>query len=143
MSYDNPWTYNGEIFDTDNIQDHYGYVYCIENLLTGRKYLGRKYFWQKRKEKGKRRRVTKESDWKKYYGSSDELKADVKEFGKENFKRTIISLHKTPGKVNFHETKSLFEHEVLSRRLPNGEFMYYNSNILSRYFRKDYSDENT
>jgi hypothetical protein len=39
MSYDNPWRYNGEIFDSDDIKDYYGFVYLIECLENDRKYL--------------------------------------------------------------------------------------------------------
>jgi len=95
---------------------------------------------QKRKPKGGKRRVTSESDWKKYYGSSPELKADVKKYGKLNFKREILSLHETKGKVNFEETKQLFLHNVLTEALDDGTPMYYNSNILGRYMRKDYGN---
>ena len=71
-------------------------------------------------------------------GSSAELKADIKNFGKSNFKREIISLHKTLGKVNYEETKQLFLHNVLMEALDDGTPAYYNSNILGRYMRKDY-----
>ena len=138
--YENAWTYQGTTFTSDDINDFFGYVYCITNLQTGRKYIGRKYFVQKRKPrsgKGKRR-VTSESDWKKYYGSSDELKGDLKKFGKGIFKREILSLHKTKGIVNFEETKQLFLNNVLTEALDDGTPAYYNSNILGRYMRKDY-----
>ena len=75
--YENPWYYKGTAFTSDDIGDFFGYVYCITNKTTGKKYIGRKYFVQKRKPKGGKRRVTSESDWKKYYGSSPELKADI------------------------------------------------------------------
>jgi hypothetical protein len=51
-----------------------------------------------------------------------------------------LSLHKTPGKTNFEETRQLFIHGVLTESLDTGGPAYYNSNILSRYFRKDYYD---
>ena len=143
--YENPWTYQGSTFTSDDINSFFGYVYRITNLQNGRQYIGRKYFVQKRKPRGGKRRVTSESDWKKYYGSSPELKEDIKHYGKNNFRREIISLHETLGKVNYEETKQLFLHNVLIESLDNGEPAYYNSNILGRYMRKNYGNfaENT
>jgi hypothetical protein len=137
-SYTNPWLYNGKPFDSDDIQDYFGFVYLIRNNLNDRKYIGRKYLWSYRTPKGKKRKVKSESDWKNYYGSCPELKEDIQKFGRENFSRTILSLHKTKGKTNFEETRQLFAHNVLTEGLDNGVPRYYNSNILNRYFRKDY-----
>ena len=138
--YENPWTYQGSTFTSADIDNFFGFVYLITNLQTGKKYIGRKYFTQRRKPRGGKRRVTSESDWKKYYGSSPELKADVKRLGKEAFKREIISLHKTLGKVNYEETKQLFLNNVLTESLDDGSPAYYNSNILGRYMKKDYGN---
>lgn len=143
MSYENPWIYLGEVFDSDNIQDNFGFVYHIECIETSRCYIGRKYFWSFRKPKGKSRKVRAESDWKKYYGSCPELKEDVKKYGKDKFKRTILSLHKTLGKTNYEETRQLFLNNVLTESLDSGIPKYYNSNILSRYFRKDYYEQSS
>lgn len=139
-SYENKWRYNKKPFNSDDIMDNYGFVYLITNKTNGRKYLGRKYFWSFRTPKGKKRKVKQESDWKKYYGSCPELKEDVKKYGKENFDREILSLHETKGKCNFEETRQLFLNNVLTESLDTGGPLYYNSNILSRYFRKDYGD---
>ena len=138
--YENPWIYEGEPFTTDDIGDQFGFVYRITNIQTGKQYIGRKYFWQKRKPRGGKRRVTTESDWKRYYGSSDELKADRKLLGNQLFKREILSIQPTAGKVNFEETRQLFIHNVLTESLTDGTPAYYNSNILGRYYRKDYED---
>jgi len=134
--YENPWTYKGTTFSSDDIDSFFGFVYRITNLQSGRQYIGRKYFTQRRKPRGGKRKVTSESDWKKYYGSSAELKSDVKELGRSVFKREIISLHRTKGWVNYEETKQLFLNNVLSE-----EENYYNSNILGRYMKKDYYNE--
>ena len=64
----------GTPFDGSLIRDNYGFVYNITNLTNQRQYIGRKYFWQHRTPKGKKRKVKSESDWKKYYGSCPELK---------------------------------------------------------------------
>ena len=136
--YTNPWIYKGDIFNSDDINDNYGFVYRITNTTTGKSYIGRKYFVQKRKPKGGKRRVTSESNWKQYYGSSDELKSDIRRDGKDSFRREILSLHTTLGRTNYEETRQLFLNEVLTKRLTDGSPAYYNSNILGRYYRKDY-----
>ena len=138
IDYENPWLYKNTNFTSDDINDFFGFVYRITNNKNGREYIGRKYFWQKRKPKGGKRRVTSESDWKRYFGSSEELKQDIRRLGKEKFTRRIISLHRTLGKVNFEETRQLFLHGVLTEALEDGTPAYYNSNILGRYMKKDY-----
>ena len=140
IDYENPWIYEGNAFTSDDIGDYYGFVYRITNTTNGKSYIGRKYFVQKRKPKGGKRKVTSESDWKRYFGSSEELKQDIKRIGRSSFRREIISLHKTLGKVNYEETKQLFLHNVLMEALDDGTPKYYNSNILGRYMRKDYGN---
>jgi len=136
--YENPWTFLERDFNSCDVLDNYGFVYVITNLSTGRQYIGRKYFWSFRTPPGKKRKVKQESDWKKYYGSCPELKEDLKKFGKTNFKREILSLHKTKGLTNFEETRQLFLNNVLTEAMTDGTPAYYNSNILGRYMRKDY-----
>ena len=140
--YENPWLYEGKPFTSDDIDDFFGYVYRIVNLQNGREYIGRKYFWKFRTPKGKKRKVKSESDWKKYYGSCPELKEEIQQLGRQNFSRTILSLHNTAGKTNYEETKQLFSRGVLTEALSDGTPAYYNSNILSRYFRKNYFEGN-
>jgi len=141
MTYENPWRYLGETFDSDHIQDNFGFVYLIHCTETNRKYIGRKYFWAFRAPKGKKRKVKQESDWKKYYGSCPELKEDVIKYGKDKFIRTILSLHKDIKNINYEETRQLFLNDVLTESLDDGTPMYYNSNVLGKYFKKDYYEE--
>ena len=140
MSYENPWRFNGEIFESSDIQDNFGFVYLISCSKNNRRYWGRKYFWSFRKKGTNSRRTKMESDWKGYYGSCPELKEDIKKYGKEFFSREIISLHKTKGDCNYEETKQLFLNNVLKESLDDGTPAYYNSNILGRYMRKDYGN---
>jgi len=128
--YENPWTFNGKPFTSEDIQKYVGFVYVIIDKNTGRKYIGRKYFHTLRKTKGKTKRIRKESDWKKYYGSSGDLQADVQTFGKENFQRIILSLHTTKGDVNYEEVKQQFKNDVLE------DTIYYNDNINGKWYRK-------
>ena len=136
IDYENPWVYKDTTFTSDNIGNFFGFVYRITNLQSGKAYIGRKYFWQFRKPRGKSRKVRSESDWKRYYGSSEDLNADRKLIGNNCFRREIISLHETKGWVNYEETKQLFLNNVLSE-----DENFYNSNILGRYMKKDYYNE--
>ncbi len=136
--YENAWTYKGSTFTSADIDNLFGFVYRITNLQNGRQYIGRKYFQQHRKPRDGGRKRTSESDWKAYYGSSKELTEDRKLLGSNCFKREILSLHTTKGQVNFEETKQLFLHNVLTETLDGKIPLYYNSNILGRYMRKDY-----
>ena len=138
IDYENPWMFQEQPFLSENIGDSFGFVYRITNLQTNKQYIGRKYFVQKRKPRGGGRRVTSESNWKKYYGSCPELTTDIKTIGKELFKRELLSVHPTVGKTNYEETRQLFLNNVLTSKLDDGSPAYYNSNILGRYYRKDY-----
>ena len=138
IKYENPWRYNKRVFESIDIGEYYGFVYRIINNTNGREYIGRKYFWQFRTPKGKKRKVKSESDWKKYYGSCPELKEEIGKLGRKNFSRTILSLHTTKGKTNFEETRQLFAYRVITEQHDDGTPKYYNSNILSRSVRTEY-----
>jgi len=128
-----PWIYKQQTVDA--VPDNkYGFIYKITNLIDGRMYIGRKYFWSIRKVANKKKRVKKESDWKDYYGSSKELLNDIEILGKECFKREILSFHETKGEVNFMETYIQFKLDVLYAVNEDNIPLYYNKNILSRYF---------
>lgn len=133
------WYYDGQEFDETLAEQYYGFVYCIENLLDGRKYIGRKFFSKahSRQVKGKRKKSRVPSDWQNYWGSSDELLADIDKHGKESFRREIIKLCKTLGECKYQETKLQFQHDVLESKLANGQFAFYNSNIAMKYTRRN------
>ena len=105
--YENPWTYLERTFNSSDVRDYFGFVYLITNKSNQRQYIGRKYFWSFRTPPGKKRKVKQESDWKKYYGSCPELKEDLKRYGKEIFKREILSLHTTKGTCNYEENQAV------------------------------------
>ncbi len=117
------WTYQGREILPEDLESQYGFVYLITNLTNNRKYIGRKYLTKasSKKVKGKTKKIRVESDWKTYFGSSDELKKDVEVLGEENFKREILKFCKGRGEVNYWETKYIFESDAL---LSN---MWYNN----------------
>jgi hypothetical protein len=84
------------------------------------KYVGKKLLVSKRKlpplkGKTRRRSVVKETDWKKYYGSSEQVQQLVEDKGADNFHREILTLCKSKGELGYLEAKYQFEHDVLLR----------------------------
>lgn len=129
------WLYNGQLFDETLIADHYGFVYEIENLETGRKYIGKKFFWSAKtlpatKTRKRKKKVKVESDWRDYFGSSDSLKADVAELGASKFKRTILHLCKSKGECSYLEMKEQIVNDVLLK--PD---LYYNAFVGGKIHR--------
>ena len=73
------WFFNDEVFDENKIKEYIGFVYIITNNINGKKYIGKKNFFKKRKK------IVSVSDWKTYYGSSETLKNDIKKYYKTNY----------------------------------------------------------
>jgi hypothetical protein len=109
------WIYNLVPFTADQTEGYYGFVYIIRNNLTNKSYIGRKYFSKAstKQIKGKRKKIRKPSDWENYWSSSDELKNDIKKFGKENFTRIILHLCKTRATCSYMETWEIFKNKCL------------------------------
>jgi hypothetical protein len=123
------WIYNDIDFtEEQDTSDYVGFVYLITNLVTGRKYVGKKLFhFSKTKQvKGKKKRMKVASDWQTYYGSNDELKKDVTIHGEENFRREILHLCKSKGDCSYLEAKEQFVRGVMESD------DYYNSWIMVR-----------
>jgi len=127
------WLFEEKEFNHDLAQEYYGFVYLIENIETGKRYIGRKYFTKasSKQVKGKKKRCRKESDWKDYWGSSQRLLTEIESLGKDKFKRTILRLCETRGECNYWEAKLQFMHNVLESDL------YYNDNIMMKFTRRN------
>jgi len=126
----NNWTYEGKV--VNELPDWViGFVYQITNTANGRMYIGKKLARFKRSRKPlkgrvNKRRYTVDSDWKYYYGSSDELSADVLKLGKENFAREILFYCKSRSELSYVEAREQFSRRVLESD------QYYNGHIRVR-----------
>ena len=113
------WTYQGKTIES--IPEEYeGFVYLITNTTNGQKYIGKKlakFKTTKPPLKGRKnkRRGTKESDWKDYWGSSDRLQADVEALGPANFTREILYLCTNRAEMSYIEAREQFDRRVLER----------------------------
>lgn len=128
------WFYNGEEFTSEMIGEYVGFVYLITDKSNNKKYVGKKLLTSKRKlpplkGKTRKRTVVKETDWQKYYGSSEEVKLMVEEKGVDNFHREILYLCMSKGQLGYLEAKYQFEHDVLLRD------DYYNGIIQCKIHR--------
>jgi hypothetical protein len=111
------WLYNNEELD-ELPQGCEAFVYLITNKTNGMMYVGKKlakFKVTKAPLKGKKnkRRSTKESDWRDYWGSSDRLNADVEQLGPENFTREILHFCPSRGIASYLEAREQFERKVL------------------------------
>lgn len=125
------WIYEGQEFTDAEIS--VGFVYMITNLVTGRRYIGKKLFTKAatKQVKGKKKKIRKPSDWQQYYGSNKELVEDVKTHGAENFTREILRLCATRGECTYWEAKYQFQFGVLEA----GPKEWYNGQIMCRVHR--------
>jgi hypothetical protein len=117
------WTHNGVEFTSELAEGYFGFVYCITENTTGKKYIGRKYFTKSKTKqvKSKKKKTRVESDWIDYFGSNKELIEEVKLKGADNFTREILHLCKTRSECSYWETWQIFNRHALLKE------EYYNS----------------
>jgi len=130
------WTYQGTLVD-ELPDDCVGFVYCIVNIDTGRKYIGKKLskfskttqktvVQKNGKKKKKKIRSKIESDWRTYYGSSNELLNDIALLGVDRFTREILHYCHSKAECSYIEAREQFERKVLETK------DYYNNIIQLR-----------
>jgi serine/threonine protein kinase len=133
------WHYEGKEFTSDDIGDYIGFVYIITDKSNDKKYIGKKLLKSKRRLpplKGQKRRRTKivETDWMKYFGSSEEVKLMVEEKGADNFHREILHLCHKKGELGYLELyEQITRHALLKED-------YYNGIVQAKIHRSHVKD---
>ena len=118
-------------------EDCIGFVYLITNLVSGRKYIGKKLAkfskttlktvkLKNGTKKKKKIRTKVDSDWRDYYGSNDQLNKDVEALGADKFTREILYYCKSKAECSYIEAREQFARRVLESD------DYYNNNIMCR-----------
>jgi len=124
------WEYNGESY-SEAPKEMEGFVYLITNLTNNKKYIGKKHFWTRQKDRKTGRRKTKESDWKNYLSSCDLLKEDIKNLGEDKFLREILHICPHKKSMSYYETMEQFKRDVIFRE------DYYNTNVEGKFFSSE------
>jgi hypothetical protein len=130
------WYYQGSLVESLP-EECVGYVYCIVNNISGRKYIGKKLSQfaktsiktvtlKNGTKKKKKIRSKVESDWALYWSSSDELKKDIELLGEQNFTREILFYCKSKSECTYVEAREQFARKVLETD------DYYNGQISCR-----------
>lgn len=145
------WLYKEK--NIENLEDFpentFGFVYIVTHLPSNKSYIGKKVlFHNTNKKLGKKetallptargrkpttKKITKESDWKTYYGSSKPVMNMIKEGKSNEFKREILYIVNNKKMLSYYENKLLFSLGVLEN--PD---KYFNDNISGTFFTKDF-----
>lgn len=133
----------------EDISEWFGYVYRIEriNALPGEKrfYIGKKQFWSNiklkpLKGKTRKRKVQKESDWKKYFSSSKDLQNEIKIHGPENFKRVILHVCESKWAMSYMETLEQLRHSVLFDELYHNGIVHIRIGKCPAHLKEKYNE---
>ena len=144
------WLYNNEVIETieDIPANTFGFIYITTYIPSGISYIGKKSLYHNVKRKltkkelseqtGPGRKpttkvVSKESDWKTYFGSAKPILEIIKDGRINEFERQIIQVVNSKKLLTYYECKYLFKYGVLEHPLE-----YFNDNILGKFFTRDF-----
>ena len=147
------WLYKEKVIEKieDMPQETFGFIYIVTHKPSGKSYIGKKVLYHNVKKtltkkelaeqtgpgrKPTKKVVTKESDWKTYYGSAKPILELIKDGKQEEFTREILQLVPNKKLLTYYECKFLFINGVLEN--PEG---YFNDNVLGKFFTKDFATQ--
>ena len=104
------------------MDNSYGLIYKITNTINGKYYIGKKCL-----NKGKK--------WEKYWGSSKDLQADIKQYGVEHFTKDILIYCNNSYELSYYEIEYMIRYNWLSDKC-------YNQNMSGRYYKSKLNNTN-
>ena len=115
------WLYEGSPYDPeyeDIPKEYVGFVYQITDNETGEIYIGQKRFRKPKtlpvtKTRKRRVKTTVESDWRKYYGSSETIKENISAGDSDRYTREILRFGYSKGDLSYLEMLEQVERKVL------------------------------
>ena len=127
--------------------DAFGFVYRIDRLNPGPN--DKKHYWGCKqmvrnvklaplKGKTKKRKKIQESDWRNYYGSSNELLDDIKKYGKDSFRGFILVFCSCKWQLKYEELKLQMQNNVLVRDDVYNSIMNVRINKVPKDLRESY-----
>lgn len=113
----------------------FGFVYLITNNANGRMYIGKKLMTaihKKQPLKGKKnkRHSIKETNWKEYTGSSNDLNEDIVKYTKSQFTFSILKFCTCKWEMSYYEAVEQVNRQVLLSEV------YYNGILNLRIGKK-------
>ena len=127
---------------------YFGFIYIIRDLTSGHKYIGKKQYWSlNRSAKMCKSRVFDkgspkwkescwlQSDWRKYKGSSVNLKAWITKHKDHIYNFEILIQARSKGVLSYLEAREQWDRRVLDTKLESGEDTYFNRQIGAIKFR--------
>jgi hypothetical protein len=109
------WMYSSQISLDKTRNKYMGFVYKIVNGKTGKFYIGQKKFWVGPKPPSKyKNKKVKESNWREYWSSCNELNEELVRDGAKNFYREILGVYQTKWDMSYNELLLQLKYDVLS-----------------------------
>lgn len=137
------WQWKGQpVQDSDIPDDAVGFCYLIIHRPTRKIYVGKKHLSAVRRSRiSKREKVAtktrktykvtrKDSGWRNYWSSCDELKVDVQKYGMIEFARVIYAWAHSKKHLTYLELKTMFQFDIMEKDS-------YNGNLMGTIYKRD------
>ncbi len=126
--------------------ENFGFLYAIHNTNSDKFYLGKKQFnaegRKTRTVNGKRKKnpnFGKDTGWRDYLSSSDNIKKDIVALGKDAFVFYHVRSLSTKGGLSYLEPNLIHRLDCLTELKGDGERRYYNNNASAvRFIPKEF-----